>query len=39
MHCRSKHTAGYRESLFSKFNIKSKSGLVMFAMKWGVVKV
>gem|GEM_PF-160296 len=30
---------GYRESLFSKFNIKSKSGLVMFAMRWGVVKV
>ena len=29
---------GYRESLFSKFNIKSKTGLVMFAIKYGIVK-
>ncbi|MCB0700031.1 MAG: response regulator transcription factor [Chitinophagales bacterium] len=30
---------GYRESLFSKFNIKSKAGLVLFAIKYGIVKV
>lgn len=29
---------GYRESLFSKFNIKSKTGLVLFAIKYGIVK-
>lgn len=29
---------GYRESLVEKFGIKSKTGLVLFAMKWGVVK-
>ncbi|MCB0697541.1 MAG: response regulator transcription factor [Chitinophagaceae bacterium] len=29
---------GYRESLFNKFNIKSKTGLVMFAIKYGIVK-
>lgn len=28
---------GYRESLFEKFNIKSKTGLVMFAFKYGIV--
>ena len=27
---------GYRESLFTKFNIKSKAGLVIFAYKWGL---
>lgn len=30
---------GYRESLFNKFNIKSKTGLVLFAIKYGLVKV
>lgn len=30
---------GYRESIFSKFHLKSKTGLVIFAFKWGVVKV
>jgi DNA-binding NarL/FixJ family response regulator len=30
---------GYRESLFEKFNIKSKTGLVLFAIKYGVIKV
>lgn len=30
---------GYRESVFTKYNIKSKVGLVLFAMKSGVVKV
>lgn len=30
---------GYRESLFSKFNIKSKTGLVMFAIKYRIVTV
>jgi DNA-binding NarL/FixJ family response regulator len=30
---------GYRESLFSKFSIKSKIGLVLFAIKYGLVKV
>lgn len=29
---------GYRESLFSKFNIKSKTGLVLFAIKYGIIK-
>jgi tetratricopeptide (TPR) repeat protein len=29
---------GYREALFSKFSIKSKVGLVMFAYKWGLVE-
>ena len=28
---------GYRESVFSKYGIKSKSGLVLFAMKRGLV--
>ena len=30
---------GYRESLFAKFNIKSKIGLVLFAIKHELVKV
>jgi two-component system invasion response regulator UvrY len=30
---------GYRESLFEKFNIKSKTGLVLFAIKTGIYKV
>lgn len=30
---------GYRESLFEKFKIKSKTGLVMFAIKHEVVKI
>jgi two-component system invasion response regulator UvrY len=29
---------GYRESLFTKFNIRSKTGLVLFAIKYGIVK-
>lgn len=29
---------GYRESIFTKFDIKSKTGLVMFAIKYGIVK-
>ena len=29
---------GYREGLVEKFGIKSKTGLVLFAMKWGIVK-
>lgn len=29
---------GYREALFTKFNIKSKTGLVLFAIKYGIVK-
>ena len=28
---------GFREGLVDKFGIKSKTGLVLFAMKWGVV--
>ncbi len=28
---------GYRESVFNKFGIKSKVGLVLFAFKWGLV--
>jgi DNA-binding NarL/FixJ family response regulator len=28
----------HRMSLFDKFNIKSKTGLVLFAMRWGLVK-
>lgn len=30
---------GYRESLFAKFDLKSKTGLVMFAIKHGLVKI
>lgn len=30
---------GYRESLFEKFNIKSKTGLVLFAIKYGVISI
>lgn len=30
---------GYRESIFEKFNIKSKTGLVLFAIKYGLIKV
>lgn len=29
---------GYRESLFTKFSIKSKTGLVLFAIKYGIIK-
>ncbi len=28
---------GYRESVFNKFGIKSKVGLVLFAFKWGLL--
>jgi len=28
---------GYREALFEKFGIRSKTGLVLFAMKWGII--
>ncbi len=28
---------GYRIGLFEKFNIKSKTGLVLFAMRWGLI--
>ena len=27
----------YRASMFEKFNIKSKTGLVLFAMRWGLI--
>ena len=30
---------GYRESLFAKLDIKSKTGLVLFAIKHGIVKL
>jgi DNA-binding NarL/FixJ family response regulator len=30
---------GYREALFERFNIKSKTGLVLFAIKHGVIKL
>ena len=30
---------GYRESLFDKFSIKSKTGLVLFAIKHGLVNI
>lgn len=30
---------GYREALFNKFNIKSKTGLVLFAIKYGIIKL
>ncbi len=29
---------GFRESLTEKFGIKSKTGLVLFALKWGIIK-
>lgn len=30
---------GYREAIFSKFNIKSKTGLVLFAIKYGIITI
>lgn len=30
---------GYREALFEKFNIKSKTGLVLFAIKYGLTDI
>ena len=30
---------GYREAIFEKFNIKSKTGLVLFAIKYGIIQV
>lgn len=30
---------GYREAIFEKFNIKSKTGLVLFAIKYGLINV
>jgi two-component system invasion response regulator UvrY len=30
---------GYRESLFEKFSIKSKTGLVLFAIKYGLIEM
>ncbi|HEX2617201.1 MAG TPA: response regulator transcription factor, partial [Flavobacteriales bacterium] len=29
---------GYREALFEKFGIRSKTGLVLFAIKWGIIE-
>ncbi|MEO8067591.1 MAG: response regulator transcription factor [Flavobacteriales bacterium] len=29
---------GFRQGLFDKFGIRSKTGLVLFAVRWGVVK-
>ena len=28
----------YRIALFEKFDIKSKTGLVLFALRWGLLK-
>lgn len=39
MHVHRRTVDGYRESVFDKFNIKSKAGLVIFAYKWGILKV
>lgn len=30
---------GYREALFEKFNLKSKTGLVLFALKYSIVEL
>jgi DNA-binding CsgD family transcriptional regulator len=30
---------GYREAIFEKFHIKSKTGLVLFAIKYGLISV
>ena len=30
---------GYRESIFGKFNIRSKTGLVLFAMKYRLIEI
>jgi len=30
---------GYREAIFNKFNIKSKSGLVLFAIKYRIIEI
>ena len=38
MHVHRRTVDGYREALFEKFGIRSKTGLVLFAMKWGIIK-
>lgn len=38
MHVHRRTVDGYRVSLFEKFNIKSKTGLVLFALRWGLLK-
>ncbi len=39
MHVHRRTVDGYRESLFEKFNLRSKTGLVMFAIKHGLVQL
>lgn len=39
MHVHRRTVDGYRESLFEKFNLRSKTGLVMFAIKHGLVQI
>lgn len=39
MHLSPKTIDGYRDSLFEKFNVKSRVGLVLFAIKNGLVKI
>ncbi len=39
MYCSPRTVEGYRDSLFEKLSIKSRVGLVLFAIKHGIVKV
>jgi DNA-binding CsgD family transcriptional regulator len=39
MEITSRTVDGYREALFAKLNIKSRIGLVIFAIKTGVYKI
>lgn len=39
MHVSRRTVDGYRESVFAKFDIKSKAGMVIFAYKWGLIRV
>jgi len=37
MHVHRRTVDSFRESLFTKFGVKSKTGLVLFAMRWGLL--
>ncbi len=38
MYCSSRTVEGYRDSLFDKLGLKTRVGLVMYAIKWGIYK-
>ena len=39
MQTKSSTVETHRKHVFERFNIKSKAGLVIFAYRWGIVKV